>query len=282
MTVPAPIIYRPVDPPGKPMVPEAFAEGSGGTIVPTIQPDGSITRVEIGLPAAVCGLMRGSLQIMQAVRAGNHPFVYLDRAYFVGGHANGRYRVVPNAFQHNWIDQRPPDRWEALGLELAPWKRGGRNIIVCPPSSPQTAELLGIETWLERILGGLPNVTDRPVIVRPKGTKRPLETDLLNAHCVITPTSNAAVEAVIAGVPVICGPQSAAAPMGIDDLRLVEALKHEDREPWAWSLAYGQFTMDEMKSGLAWAMVRDQINWVEPEVTAKIDVSTVKPASDAA
>ena len=83
---------------------------------------------------------------------------------------------------------------------------------------------------------------------------RPLATDLEDAWCVVTHSSTAAVEAVIAGVPVFVEPTCAAAPVGRTDLD-IENPVYPEREPWVAALARRQWSREEVSSGKAWAHV---------------------------
>ena len=80
---------------------------------------------------------------------------------------------------------------------------------------------------------------------------KPFEEDLGDAYQVVTYNSNAAVEAVIAGVP------SAAYGMGtmawdVTSRSVEGPLWRGDRLQWAERLAYTQWTCPEMEAGLAW------------------------------
>lgn len=88
--------------------------------------------------------------------------------------------------------------------------RAGKNIIVCPQSQG-FHDRMGCPTWLDDTLTALRAQTDRPIIVRYKKDQRPLAADLKNAWCVVTHSSNAALQAVIEGVPAICTAPCAAA-----------------------------------------------------------------------
>lgn len=201
------------------------------------------------------GLQYGSLELMrEAAATGFKRYLFVDAAYFGGGKGRrrNRFRVVPGAYLQNWTEGDPPDRWNALGIEMKPWRDGGRWIVVCPPSSPAVETLFGAEGWLAKTLDTLGQHTDRPIRVRRKGDVEPLAVALEDAHAVVTFQSNVAVDAVLAGVPVFVDPINAAAPVGRLDLSKIEEPLKGDREPWAWSLAYGQFTLREMEQGLAW------------------------------
>lgn len=171
---------------------------------------------------------------------------YIDNG-FIGA---GRFRIARNAAQ---AAQCRPDaeRLARLGVRLAKWRRGGRHVVVCLQSAEFMATVAG---FTGDIAAAVREQTDRPVIVRRKGDPRPLAADLAGCHCVVTWASNCAVEAIIAGVPAIVLGESAAAPVAGDGLDQIEAPPTPDgREEWAASLAASQWSLEEMKSGKAWA-----------------------------
>jgi UDP:flavonoid glycosyltransferase YjiC (YdhE family) len=72
----------------------------------------------------------------------------------------------------------------------------------------------------------------------------PFEEDLAEAFCVVTHSSNTAVEAILAGVPAFVLGQSAAQPFACNDLKMIEA---------PFVLADNQWTLKEIREGKAWA-----------------------------
>ena len=65
----------------------------------------------------------------------------------------------------------------------------------------------------------------------------------------MTHSSNVAVEAVIAGVPVFVANSSACEPVGMTDFSRIESPIYPNREPWLAHLAYSQFSYEEIESG---------------------------------
>jgi hypothetical protein len=91
-----------------------------------------------------------------------------------------------------------------------------------------------------------------PAGVAPIGGS--LAAALAGAGVVVTFSSNAAVEAVLAGVPTIaCDPGSMARAVAAHSV--ADALITPDRGRWASELAWKQFTAEEMASGDCWAVV---------------------------
>lgn len=231
----------------------AFAQGFDADLVPADSPVAKSASLHI-----VGGLQFGALEALQTIRRHALPYVFFDRAYFGGGPRTQWLRVVPGAYQHHWISQHGPQRFDALvraGLaQLQPWRRGGRHIMVVPPSMA-VQKLFGVPSdWAAQQVATIKAATDRPVIVSTKGDPRPLAERLADCWAVVTWSSNVAVEAICAGVPAFAGPESAAWPVSGELSRLAQDIEKPprcEREAWAWGLAAGQFTIDEIRSGAA-------------------------------
>jgi hypothetical protein len=227
-----------------------FALGSSGRCYPAIEG----LKPGIGV---MWGLLRGSPQlIVESMKLGQ-TWIYLDHGYFHRGHYDGHYRVTVNDFQQRELIERQDDRWKKLGVKLKPWKKG-KNVVVCPPSD-HVCRLFGMGNWEAETVTRLKELTDRPIVIRKKTDSRTFQVSIGNAHCVVTSSSLAAVEAAVLGVPVFVDETSAAAPIGLTDLAKIETPVYPDREPWAASLAYGQFTRDEMKDGTCWREIEQNL-----------------------
>jgi hypothetical protein len=241
-----PVVYSTDGGPWQNIAPH-LAEGSKARVVPAAK------GLQEGVPL-VWGLLRGSPEIIgQAIQA-NRPWVYLDHGYWKRGHFHGHYRMTWCAFQQNRIKPAPDDRWKKLGVELKPW-HAGDYIVVCKPSD-HVAKMFGAEDWLETTCELLKKHTDRLIVRRRKDDPIPLPKMLLRAHALVAFNSIAAVEAVTLGTPVFVPKGSAASPMGETDLTKIEDPLYPEREGWAHSLAYGQFTIEEMRDGTAWRLLR--------------------------
>lgn len=170
------------------------------------------------------------------------------------GENGGYYRWHVNAFQMQRIRDVPGDRWEMLKTPLQQWRKGGRHIVVALPT-PTYVRSHGIENWLDETRAALALATDRPLVLRDKESKRPLQDDLAGAHCLVAHGSIAAVEAAICGCPVFVHPDSAAALVGLTDLAKIESPIYPDRDAWARSLAYCQFNEKELVDGTLWKLM---------------------------
>lgn len=177
---------------------------------------------------------------------------YGDHAYFGRGKF---YRVTKNNFQSMDFDDPDYERLKPFYEAVKPYRKDGKHIVICPQSDDHHARH-GQPNWLNMVLKKLDKITDRPIIIRYKKSKKPLISDLEGAHCLITHTSNAAVESLINGVPVICTGPCAAQQFG-SSIEQVENLqiKHFDRLKWAATLANNQYTLEEIKNGKFWEKV---------------------------
>lgn len=226
----------------------AWAAGCGGAVEAgdTLRPG----------PIALFGSPRRWDLIAQA-RAEGRTWYYADHAYFGRG---GYYRVTRDGFQQDGRDslwpRLAPERLEALGVEIAPWRESGDHVLVCPPDAA-FARLFGFDAaaWTAHVTAALRALTPRPLRVRPRDQANlaPLADDLADAWCLVTYVSNAAVEALSAGVPAIVTGPCAARPLAATDLRAVlDPPRPSGRRRWAEVLAANQWTLDEISAGAAW------------------------------
>jgi hypothetical protein len=158
----------------------------------------------------------------------------------------------------------PDDRARLLGVELKPYKPGA-NIILCG-QVPWDAAVDNSDhvAWLAECAAALSSGA-RPVVFRPhpaaylppiKGcefSQKPLADDLRNAWALVTFNSNSGVEALIDGVPVFAFDEGAMVWSVCNrSLSDIESPIFPDRVQWLNDLCYAQWTLDEMKAGLAW------------------------------
>lgn len=248
-----------------------WAQGSKGMIIDPIPNNQPMPDDEY----FYFGILRGAGDMM---KRGNHNYYYSDHAYFLAGHdRNPRwYRITKNAHTNSQITQQTPHRYEQyFQQDIVPWKTTGKQIVVCPPTGA-IEWFFDTHAWLDTTVETLKQQTDREIVVRDKPMnpqvktingftqltgfeknkeQRPLEEDLANAWCVVTFNSMVAIKAICMGIPVICGSECAAYPIG-NKIEDVENLKRPDREPWLWHLAHQQFTLEEMASGYAYNCIR--------------------------
>jgi len=224
----------------------------------------------------IFGILRGTNLVYQWAKKNKIDFYYMDRPYWGETRKHPFYlRVVKNNHLKNWLENRPDDRFKkSFLLPIHPWKKDGREIVVCPPTNAVT-EFFGVQDWLEKTLAILKANTDRPIIVKTKGYNPIVGYDeqgrlivkgkdnsppqgKLNwntVYAVVTYNSNITLEATTRGIPCFTDAHNACAPISETDFTKIETPKYVDREPLYHSMAYGQFTAEELSNGYAWKIL---------------------------
>jgi len=235
----------------------AFAQGCGGRVA-------SVQEKEL-LPGdcAFYGVRPPWLHLWEQTKREGRKVYYIDNAYWDKCRET-YFRVTRNGLQADgsravWNDEGP-GRLEALGVTIREWQKAGSHVVICPQSQEFTRVVAGFEgDWLEQTVAELKRHTDRPLRIRKKGEGRLLADDLAGAWALVTHMSCAAVEALVAGVPVFCTGRSAAQWMGTSDLSMIETPYYpERRQEWAEVLAANQWTIEEMRDGTCWRAFEEQ------------------------
>lgn len=143
----------------------------------------------------------------------------------------------------------PPDRWDALNIELEPWvERDGVLICLNHPHDSQAPPSV-TPLWYSSFT---------PAYIRPHPLISPSQESLKDAlarvgSCVVW-NSGACIEAVIRGVPTTAVDRGAM--VRVPQLGSLHVDTDEIREKWAHQLAYRQWTHAELSSGEAWEFTR--------------------------
>lgn len=229
---------------------EAFAAGCGGRVAHV-----GARVLEPGA-AAFYGVRAGFVHLVDQARADGRDWYLIDNSYFDCARER-QYRITRNALQCDGLQAcwsgEGTARLRALGVTVQPWRAGGAHIVVCPQSDEYMALVGWHGNWLTGVTATLRQHTARELRVRRKKDARSLAEDLRGAWALVTHSSSAAVEALLAGVPVFCTGRCAARWMGTGDLSLIETPPMPDRrEEWAAVLAENQWSEAEMRDGTAW------------------------------
>lgn len=224
----------------------------------------------IGKKFVPASYMRGG--IIQAQRQCRKDVIVLEKGYIK---RNEYYAVGLNGlngraqFNNN---NSPPDRWNKLDVDLNPWRTHGEHILLIGqvPWDASVQHTDHIE-WLTKTVAQIKEITDRPIIFRPHplaatqtpsllGTSRSvntLETDLINAHAVVTFSSNTGVDAILQGIPSYAADQGSMIwNIANKDITHINAPALKTREQWVNDIAYTQWNYDEMRSGEAWMHIK--------------------------
>jgi hypothetical protein len=185
-------------------------------------------------------------------------------------------------------------RWRVLekrfGARLAPWRKGGKHVLLVGQTlQGLSSQHVNIYQWYKETIAKVRKHTDREIVFRPhpriakirtsgsrigkdkqafdrvvgqtRNFRRTqnflLEDDLKDAWAVVTFTSNAAVTAALAGVPVFAAdPANMAWEVANHDLGQIDKPRQPERSGWAHRLAWSQFNCAEMADGTCWAHLR--------------------------
>ena len=224
------------------------------------------------------GFMRNTKRIVEVAEQKKVPYYFIDHAYLYhqrhsmfekyGDFRNSIFRVCKNNYVIEKITDTNDTRYLELKakfakddeLDILDWKKGGKHIVVFPPSW-WLCKNLGMtpQKVLDDTIEELKKHTDREIKVRVKKMNGqynpvPLHEDLKDAHAVVSFQSSAAAKAIIKGVPsfTITDKYSAAVPMSLTDLSKIETPIYPDnRYEWLCNLANHQFYASEIESGYA-------------------------------
>jgi len=176
----------------------------------------------------------------------------------LGGHnGNGRHHIGD------------AERWNDWKISVNPWRRCGTHILVCGQRGFGYNAMAMPDDWPDRVLPEIRRRTDRPVWFRPHPKRRrrmpsvaydrvvdftePLAAHLKVCWAAVVFTSNAATEALLAGIPAFyCGPNIVTRGAAEAGLEKLESPSFPDRMPAFTRLAWSQFSMSEI--GCGWAI----------------------------
>lgn len=219
------------------------------------------------------GMYNFSDQIIAHCRHNKKPVFVLDHGWMNRGeyyHA-GLNGLNGQADFKN--ENSSPDRFESLGIELKPWREEGKHILLCGQLSGDITLPCDRKEWAKQVIKRVEGLTDLPIVYRPHPgdknrkpiegctfSKSDLETDLSEAACMITHTSNTVINALVEGVPVFTTGKSIAYPIipDFEDFALFlkksgiyyGSIIQQSREQFFNNLAYAQWNQDEIEQGI--------------------------------
>jgi hypothetical protein len=174
--------------------------------------------------------------------------------------------------QQSRIMNVPDDRWRELcafnpKLHYQGWKKPGSKILLIM-STEKPFEYYGTtkDKWVNSTIATLRQHTDREIVIREKASRGERTNDTIydaldeDIYAVVTYNSIAAVEAIQYGIPALCTAPTAASAVTTDDFTQIEnppKLSEDIIYKWLSSVAYGQFSLDEILTGRAWSLVQE-------------------------
>jgi hypothetical protein len=195
---------------------------------------------------------------IEQFRETGEPFLYIDHAYFNRGYEHGNFRLIYNTIHQTKVFDYPDDRRKKFSVKLRDWQEftDGRIVFIPSPKNPMAFHK--DETWNNDAIDILVSKTDRDIYVKEIKTKG-LGDSIKKCFALVSHCSVAAVEAACHGVPVVCPEVSPAYHVGVG-LNDIEAPQRPDRNKWVNTLTYSQFTLEELRSGYAWDIIKEMNN----------------------
>jgi hypothetical protein len=210
-----------------------------------------------------------NLAIAASCEAAGGRVVVAENGYLgIGGvsphHMENRDPYAMSLGWHNdstCIKSGDSSRWDALGIEVRPWQNNAGGHILIAPNRPFGAPGRAMPfDWATDAALRYRNLTGLPVRIRNHpGNHRPpkpLAEDLVGAYACVVWSSSAGVHSLVAGVPVFCEApfwicKDAAHKNPYDKKPIVDL--RSQRIAALYKLAHGQFFVDEIRSGEAFA-----------------------------
>lgn len=217
-----------------------------------------VTDGELRAPgeAAFYGVQKELMDCWRRVAKLSLPYWYIDNGYFWSKWAGGDcYRITKNRLQHNGLGESDGKRFSMLNLEILPWRRGGTHVLIAQ-QSPWWYEWQGgsIKEWTDHAED---IVRDWPAVIRGKPTTKTLPPiDWAKIKCVLTHSSNVAIDGLLQGVPCLVTSEYAAARTlaGCVETR---TLNFPDNRREVFNvLADNQWTLEEIRKGVMWRTVK--------------------------
>ncbi len=205
-------------------------------------------------------------------------FYYVDTGYFGNYPSKANtigkklfHRVVKNELQLTRMLDVPDDRWISISksdprLQFKGWKTKGSHILVLLPT-PKACKFYGFEyeEWLDNTINTLKANTDRKIILREKPGRKERKVissvydQMDGAFATVSLNSIASIESVLYGIPSFASVPCCGTPLVSTDFSKIETPYYPDENlinQKCRSLAYSQFTTEEMIDGTAWKILQ--------------------------
>ncbi len=230
-------------------------------------------------------VVRGVTSKSEIVHCQNNKrdFYYIDTGYLGNfpseGNSSGKkiwHRIVKNDLQHIQPFDVSGDRWEKLikqdsRLKWSGWKNHNKKILLVLPN-PKACRYYDIDCdqWIAETTEKIKTYSNLPIEVRVKGARseRNHGYSIYKAfdsgvYATVSFNSIASLESVLYGIPAFVSVPCAASTLASDDLSMLKnPYKPETNKitKMCHTLAYGQYTHEEILNGTAWKIINEIIS----------------------
>ncbi len=207
-------------------------------------------------------------------------FYYIDTGYLGNfpspGNSSGKkiwHRIVKNDLQHCKPLPVSQDRWNNLlkqdpRLAWQGWKNHNQKILLVMPN-PKACRYYNIDydQWMAETTEKIKTYSNLPIEVRVKGSRseRNHGYSIYSAfdsgvYATVSLNSIASLESVLYGIPSFVSVPCAASPLASTDLSMLKnpfKPSVEEISKVCKTLAYGQYTQEEILNGTAWKIINE-------------------------
>lgn len=201
---------------------------------------------------ATYGILRGTGEILQKATK----YYYIDHGYFGSSkrsfnkdgktilhNLDGYFRIVQNNLIHSGLGNFDDKRLKLFNIKFKIVRKSGEFIILSEPSK-YISNFFKLTDWTNNTIRALQKYTDRKIFTHSKNSEIPLDKLLQHAWAFVSFQSTAGFKAMINGVP---------AHFTHDNLKNINSIENIESGLIDYqifnNLAYGQWTMEEMKNG---------------------------------
>ena len=239
------------------------------------------------------GNMAGNFKVWERFKSANKPVIVLE----VGAiKRNTTWRCGINGITgdaYHGPTGNADDRFKQFGLELKPWRQQPGHIVICGQHDDsaqwQTHNNTSVAKWIyDTVESWRAHDTQSTFIIRPHPRNKfswtelgapdrlgwstiqypkkvqntyddfDFENVLEDAKLVINYNSNPAIEAVLAGVPIMTHESSRCWPVA-NPIEYTEQYAKPERQQWANDLCYTEWTEQEILTGLPFKRIRQKL-----------------------
>jgi hypothetical protein len=205
----------------------------------------------------------GNEQLLITKIDNNYPFWFIDSGYTNFIESNKKWhRIVKNHIHSNQMFEAPVDRLCNFKTFPQQWRTEGNKILIVEPGSfAANIFHIDLKSWKYKIEEELRTYTDKKIVFReksPKKIREPLYKHLLDEdyYCVISINSNAATEAIWAGIPAITLDKHITNSVTKGSISDINNLYRGSLANWLSVLSYNQFTYEEIINGTAVSLIK--------------------------
>ncbi len=253
-------------------------------IAPTIKSVSEYPGRPEGDVAMFYGLRDGLREVLWDHKSEAKTAIFFDLGYWGRsdrGKFDGYYRMSINRY-HAWdfwgFKDRPSDRFDRFNIQVIDSSNSPNAYILLAGMGPKSAWLYGFEPleWENKAVEKIQAKTRVPIIYKPKpswidsprvpyttmlGREISIEEALSGASCLVTHHSNAAIDALIASIPVYGLEDGVAVNGWADPISWINRMFCADLEPrikFMHRVAYLQWNTAEMAKGKVWDFLKQE------------------------